>query len=218
MRFGRNSSRSHAFWSPARRLHARVAPPRGPIRSSSMRRSAGRPQPNRTRTRGTGHRRRHPQNPNWHSANTVLACTDVIGTPAPTPRWRRLDHDERRQQILACASRLFSERTYAAVSTTDIAKEAGRRPRAAASLLRDQARALPRGRPLADADADESRSRCRPPDAGSTSCSARASSGGCRCSSTTAARGWRRSGRAGSGATPRSRRSSTRRASAPSTG
>jgi AcrR family transcriptional regulator len=49
----------------------------------------------------------------------------VIGTPAPTPRWRRLDHDERRQQILTCASRLFSERTYAAVSTTDIAKEAG---------------------------------------------------------------------------------------------
>ena len=49
----------------------------------------------------------------------------MIGTPAPTPRWRRLDHDERRQQILACASRLFSERTYAAVSTTDIAKEAG---------------------------------------------------------------------------------------------
>jgi AcrR family transcriptional regulator len=49
----------------------------------------------------------------------------VIGTPAPTPRWRRLDHDERRQQILTCARRLFSERNYSAVSTTDIAKEAG---------------------------------------------------------------------------------------------
>jgi AcrR family transcriptional regulator len=44
---------------------------------------------------------------------------------APSPRWQRLDHDERRRQILACARRLFSERTYDAVSTTDIANEAG---------------------------------------------------------------------------------------------
>jgi AcrR family transcriptional regulator len=45
---------------------------------------------------------------------------------APTPpRWRRLEHDERRAQILSCARRLFSERPYAAVSTTDIANEAG---------------------------------------------------------------------------------------------
>jgi AcrR family transcriptional regulator len=41
------------------------------------------------------------------------------------PRWHRLDHDERRRQILACARRLFSERHYAAVSTTDIARAAG---------------------------------------------------------------------------------------------
>jgi AcrR family transcriptional regulator len=41
------------------------------------------------------------------------------------PRWQRLDHDERRAQILACARRLFSERNYDAVSTTDIAREAG---------------------------------------------------------------------------------------------
>lgn len=41
------------------------------------------------------------------------------------PRWHRLDHDERRRQILACARRLFSERNYAAVSTTEIAREAG---------------------------------------------------------------------------------------------
>jgi AcrR family transcriptional regulator len=41
------------------------------------------------------------------------------------PRWQRLDHDERRRQILACARRLFSERSYDAVSTTDIANEAG---------------------------------------------------------------------------------------------
>jgi AcrR family transcriptional regulator len=44
---------------------------------------------------------------------------------APAPRWQRLDHDERRGQILACARRLFSERNYDAVSTTDIAREAG---------------------------------------------------------------------------------------------
>jgi AcrR family transcriptional regulator len=41
------------------------------------------------------------------------------------PRWQRLDHEERRGQILACARRLFSERNYAAVSTSDIAREAG---------------------------------------------------------------------------------------------
>jgi AcrR family transcriptional regulator len=44
---------------------------------------------------------------------------------APAPRWQRLDHDERRRQILACAKRLFSERNYASVSTSQIAAEAG---------------------------------------------------------------------------------------------
>jgi AcrR family transcriptional regulator len=44
---------------------------------------------------------------------------------ASAPRWQRLDHDERRRQILACARRLFSERSYDAVSTTEIAREAG---------------------------------------------------------------------------------------------
>jgi AcrR family transcriptional regulator len=43
----------------------------------------------------------------------------------PAPRWQRLEHDERRAQILACARRLFSERNYDAVSTTDIARAAG---------------------------------------------------------------------------------------------
>lgn len=41
------------------------------------------------------------------------------------PRWRRLEPDERRGQILACARRLFGERPYAEVSTTDIAQAAG---------------------------------------------------------------------------------------------
>lgn len=41
------------------------------------------------------------------------------------PRWRRLEPDQRREQILDCAIRLFGERPYADVSTTDIAREAG---------------------------------------------------------------------------------------------
>lgn len=41
------------------------------------------------------------------------------------PRWRRLEPDERREQILECAITLFGERPYAAVSTTDVAREAG---------------------------------------------------------------------------------------------
>jgi AcrR family transcriptional regulator len=44
---------------------------------------------------------------------------------SPAPRWQRLEHDERRRQILACARRLFSERNYASVSTSEIAHEAG---------------------------------------------------------------------------------------------
>jgi AcrR family transcriptional regulator len=45
--------------------------------------------------------------------------------PAPAPRWQRLGSDERRRQILAAARRLFSERPYASVSTTELAREAG---------------------------------------------------------------------------------------------
>ncbi|HKS47383.1 MAG TPA: TetR/AcrR family transcriptional regulator [Amycolatopsis sp.] len=41
------------------------------------------------------------------------------------PRWRRLEPDERREQIFTCAARLFAERPYAEVSTSDIAAEAG---------------------------------------------------------------------------------------------
>src|SRR3954468_21189652 len=44
---------------------------------------------------------------------------------AAAPRWTRLEHDERREQILAAARRLFSERPPGSVSTTDIAREAG---------------------------------------------------------------------------------------------
>lgn len=41
------------------------------------------------------------------------------------PRYRRLDRDERREQILAVARRLFTELPYAEVSTTAIARETG---------------------------------------------------------------------------------------------
>jgi AcrR family transcriptional regulator len=41
------------------------------------------------------------------------------------PRRRRLEPDERRRQILACAVHLFGERPYADVSTTDVARAAG---------------------------------------------------------------------------------------------
>ncbi len=40
-------------------------------------------------------------------------------------RWRRLDPDERRDEILASAIRLFGERPYSAVSTTELAAAAG---------------------------------------------------------------------------------------------
>ncbi|WP_158888412.1 TetR/AcrR family transcriptional regulator [Amycolatopsis anabasis] len=43
----------------------------------------------------------------------------------PAPKWRRLEPDERKEQIFACAARLFGERPYTEVSTSDIANEAG---------------------------------------------------------------------------------------------
>lgn len=41
------------------------------------------------------------------------------------PRRRRLEPDERREQILGCAMRLFGEQPYAEVSTTELARQAG---------------------------------------------------------------------------------------------
>ncbi len=41
------------------------------------------------------------------------------------PRWRRLEPDARREQILVCAIRLFGEKPFASVSTAEIAAEAG---------------------------------------------------------------------------------------------
>ncbi|MQA26272.1 MAG: TetR family transcriptional regulator [Micromonosporaceae bacterium] len=44
---------------------------------------------------------------------------------ATEPRWRRLEPDQRRSQILACARRLFGARPYSEVSATEIARQAG---------------------------------------------------------------------------------------------
>lgn len=41
------------------------------------------------------------------------------------PKWRRLEPDERKEQIFDCAADLFGERPYADVSTSDIATRAG---------------------------------------------------------------------------------------------
>ncbi|WP_345122256.1 TetR/AcrR family transcriptional regulator [Dactylosporangium darangshiense] len=46
-------------------------------------------------------------------------------TEVVAERGRRLEPDERREQILSCAVRLFGRRPYAEVSTTDIANAAG---------------------------------------------------------------------------------------------
>lgn len=46
-------------------------------------------------------------------------------TTESAPKWRRLEPDERKEQIFSCAARLFAERPYSDVSTSDIAAEAG---------------------------------------------------------------------------------------------
>jgi AcrR family transcriptional regulator len=48
-----------------------------------------------------------------------------VSLPADGPRWQRLEHDERRRQILTVARRLFSQRSYPAVSMAEIASESG---------------------------------------------------------------------------------------------
>jgi AcrR family transcriptional regulator len=45
--------------------------------------------------------------------------------PAERPRWTRLEHADRRAQILSCARKLFSERHYGAVSMSQVAEAAG---------------------------------------------------------------------------------------------
>ena len=49
----------------------------------------------------------------------------VSRTASRSPRWQRRGPHRRRQEILEAARKLFSERSYASVSTTEIAREAG---------------------------------------------------------------------------------------------
>lgn len=53
------------------------------------------------------------------------SATADDGADAALPRRRRLEPDERRAQILACAIDMFGERPYAAVSTAELAQRAG---------------------------------------------------------------------------------------------
>src|ERR1700732_1109937 len=79
--------------------------------------------PATARMRAVGRGGRRPRPPLL--ALCQFASLGLVMATSPAPRWQRLEHDERRGQILACARRLFSERPYAAVSTTEIAREAG---------------------------------------------------------------------------------------------
>lgn len=56
------------------------------------------------------------------NGSSAMAPTGAV---AETPRRRRLEPDERRAQILACAIDMFGERPYAAVSTAELAQRAG---------------------------------------------------------------------------------------------
>jgi AcrR family transcriptional regulator len=54
-----------------------------------------------------------------------VAALEPRDAQAAGPRYRRLEPDERRAQILTVARRMFTELPYAEVSTTAIAREAG---------------------------------------------------------------------------------------------
>ncbi|MBF6167840.1 TetR/AcrR family transcriptional regulator [Streptomyces gardneri] len=55
----------------------------------------------------------------------TTSATAGGGADPALPRRRRLEPDERRAQILACAIDMFGERPYAAVSTAELAQRAG---------------------------------------------------------------------------------------------
>src|SRR6478672_10548449 len=48
-----------------------------------------------------------------------------MSTSQLSPRWSRLDRDERREQILVCAHELFEANNFSAVSVGEIAEAAG---------------------------------------------------------------------------------------------
>jgi AcrR family transcriptional regulator len=55
----------------------------------------------------------------------MLPLAVTTAETSPGPRWTRLEHADRREQILSCARRLFSERHYGAVSMGEVAEAAG---------------------------------------------------------------------------------------------
>src|SRR3982751_2655143 len=56
---------------------------------------------------------------------SITVCRRVGGVSVDAGARRRLEPDARRAQILSVAVRLFGERGWADVSTTDVAREAG---------------------------------------------------------------------------------------------
>lgn len=62
----------------------------------------------------------------------MASSSDGASSPWPTcrvvsdtPRWTRLEHEERRRQIIVVARKLFSRRDYSSVSMQEIAASAG---------------------------------------------------------------------------------------------
>ena len=188
------------WWPQRGGCEARAAPPRGgapPHRAAPPR--GGAPPHHRAPP--------HPTAPAHPAAPPHPA--------APAPRWQRLDHDERRRQILACARQLFRAQLRRGVDDRDRAR-GRRRAGPAAPLLRDQARPVPRGRAQPRADASNPVPLQRPArHRGRDRRERRSLADDARAQPRHLAG---RDRRAGLGAIPRSRRSSTRRASRRPTG
>ncbi|MFD6391668.1 TetR/AcrR family transcriptional regulator [Nocardia sp. NPDC060259] len=66
-----------------------------------------------------------PQPRGGHRTRRSSPISPLDTDTADAPRRRRLEPDERRAQILACAIDMFGERPYAAVSTAELAQRAG---------------------------------------------------------------------------------------------
>ncbi|MEV6426729.1 helix-turn-helix domain-containing protein [Nocardia sp. NPDC051463] len=63
--------------------------------------------------------------PGLSEVRNETASSAAASADEAQPRRRRLEPDERRAQILACAIDMFGERPYAAVSTAELAQRAG---------------------------------------------------------------------------------------------
>ena len=79
----------------------------------------------RLRERGTGPAAGRNGEPARECGPDGEPATTGAGGAKRSPPTQRMQPDERREQILECAMRLFGEHPYAAVSTTELAREAG---------------------------------------------------------------------------------------------